>query len=99
MKVVEEEQRKEYKKALKKDASPMDTYILRSSAEAPLTSGNFPLDEIRLGLFTPSKAHKVENPKTFRFEKTYEKIVQQQTKKLSFIEKYPLSIFTETTVT
>jgi hypothetical protein len=44
----------------------------------PLMGGHFPLGELGLGLFTPSKAHKVSNLNTFRFDKASRKIVQQQ---------------------
>jgi len=60
----------------------MDKDIARSLEEAPLTDGNFPLFEIGLGIFTPSKDSKVGNIKTFQFDKASNKIVQEKTKKL-----------------
>jgi len=52
-----------------------------------------------LGPFTPSKDHKVANLNAFQFDKASGVIVQQQTKKLSVTEKYPLPMIIETTKT
>jgi hypothetical protein len=77
----------------------MDTYILGSSLQAPLTGGNFQINEIVLDLFTSSKARKVANLKTFWFDKASDRNVQQKTKKLLVTEGSPLSVITENSVT
>jgi hypothetical protein len=56
---------------------PMDTNIPRSSSNIPITRGNSPLGELGLGAFTLSKAHKVSNLNSFRFDKDSGKKFQQ----------------------
>jgi hypothetical protein len=73
---------------------PMDTDFLYSFLDAPLTRGNFPLGELGLGVFTPSKSWKVANLKLFRFKKESEKIIQQIIIRLHVSRLAPLSITT-----
>jgi hypothetical protein len=56
--------------------------IPRSSTNIPLIRGHFPLGELGLGFYTPSKARKVANLNSFRFAKKLGKIIVQKIKKL-----------------
>jgi hypothetical protein len=61
--------------------------------------GHFPLSDLGLGIFLPSKARKVENMNTFIFDKDSSKIVLQKTRNLPMTRKSPLWVTTETNVT
>jgi hypothetical protein len=63
----------------------MDTNILRTSSRTPLIRGHFPLGELGLGVFTPSKAQKVENMNSFRFDKDSGKIFQSKHQKIAYL--------------
>jgi hypothetical protein len=93
MKRKEEENKKTWEEAQGTD--PMDTDIPGTSSDAPLTRGNFPLGELGLGAFTPSKARKVANMNSFRFDKDLGKIVQQSIRRLHVSRVAPLSVTTE----
>jgi hypothetical protein len=54
----------------------MDTNILESPIEAPLSSGHLQVDELGLGLYKPSKPQKVENMNKLWFHKAIGVIVQ-----------------------
>jgi hypothetical protein len=49
------EQRKEEKEEINNNIYHMDTYIMGSSIDIPLIGGHFPIGELGLGAFTPSK--------------------------------------------
>jgi hypothetical protein len=88
------EQINKYEETINDDTSPMNIEILGSSIEIPLTGGH----ELGLVFFTPSKAHKVSNMNTFRFNKASRKIVKQHTRKLPVTGKDSVLVTTKTTM-
>lgn len=63
----------------------MDMDILRSSRDIPLTGEYFPLEELGMGSYTPSKDQKVTNMNFFIFEKDSGKIILQKKNKVTSV--------------
>jgi hypothetical protein len=74
---------------------PMDTDIPRSSLDAPMYRGHFPLGELGLGSYTPSNSKKVSKLNSFRLDKESGKIIKHKIRKLPVIGVAPLSLTME----
>jgi len=81
-----------------KEKIQMDSDIPRTSSYAPLTGGKFPLAELGIGTFTPSKAWKVANLNSLSFNKYLGKIFQESIKRLCVSIVAPLSTTIEIVV-
>jgi hypothetical protein len=75
-----------------RDPKSMDTDILGAFHSASLTGGKFSLGELGLGAFTPSKARKVANINSFKFDKDLGNISQQNTRRSSIFKIAPLLV-------
>jgi len=92
-----EEWWKRYEEALNNDTSPMDTNLPNSSMEVPNSQPQF--GGMELGLCALYKPNKVVNLKTFKYDKTTCRIMQQHIINVPSTGGTPLEVLTKNIMT